>query len=544
LWAAGISGDRPIVLLRLEAERDSAAIAPVFAAQRYWQSKGIGADVVLLAKGEATALGALRAEAQRQSAQLDEPSAKLWAPASVFVLDASTSEAALREGLASAARILLDGSAGWPQDATVASGAAPTPAPILPAHAPRRFPEGVGADPFAQRGALEFDNGWGGFGDDGATYEIRLDGDECTPGPWSNVVANDQFGFLVTAEGGGYSWSINSQQNPLTPWPNDPVSDVARDAIYLRDLDDGALWSAGASPARAPGARYRTVHGQGFSRLHAQAQGIDSELLLLVPTEDSVKLGRLRLHNRSGRRRRLSVTAYVQWALGANGSVPAPFVTTALDEGTGAVFASNAWRPDFGDRVAFLDLGGCQQSCTGDRREFLGALGEEARPAALMAGGALSGRVGAGLDPCAALQCELTLEPGEGVELLTLLGDAGSSAEAGALVRRYREADIDVLLAQATGLWDAILGSVQVRTPDRAMDLILNRWLPYQVLACRVWARTAALARWRRCRCVRANQRARIRQRLGRLRRRRRHLPDPARGRRVHARALEQRRRQ
>jgi cyclic beta-1,2-glucan synthetase len=491
LWAAGISGDRPIVLLRLDAASEGRAIDTVFAAQRYWQAKGIGADVVLLAAGGTGALATLQEAAKRQTAQLDDAKAKPHAPAAVFVLDASTAEPALRDGLASAARIVLDGTAGWPPDAPATSPAARAGAPMLPARAPRRLPAGDGVDAFDRPGVLEFDNGWGGFANDGATYEIRLEGDECTPGPWSNVVANEQFGFLVTAEGGGYSWSINSQQNPLTPWPNDPVSDVARDAIYLRDLDDGALWSASASPARAPGARYRSVHGHGFSRLHARAQGIDSELLLLVPGEDPVKLGRLRLYNRSGRARRLSVTAYVQWALGANGSVPAPFVATAFDEGTGALFARNAWRPDFADRIAFLDLGGCQQSGTGDRREFLGALGEEARPAALVAGGALSGRVGAGLDPCAALQYELTLEPGEGVELLTLLGDAGSAAEAGALVRRYREANIDALLAQATGLWDSILGSVQVRTPDRAMDLLLNRWLPYQVLACRVWARTA-----------------------------------------------------
>ena len=491
LWAAGISGDRPIVLLRLDAARDIASIEPVFAAQRYWQANGIGADVVLLAEGDAAGIASLKTLAEPQSATLDMGKAR--ASGAVFVLDATTIEAGLRDGLATAARIVLEGRSGWSPPAPdhaprvpvgAASAATPRPPrPISPSHLDTK-------GTLESAGVREFDNSWGGFADDGASYAITLEGDDCTPGPWSNVVANAEFGFLVTAEGGGYSWSINSQQNPLTPWPNDPVSDVPRDAIYLRDLDDGALWSATASPARAPGARYGIVHGQGFSRLHADAHGIASDLLLLVPTADPVKIGRLRLHNRSDRMRRLSVTAYAQWALGANGSVPAPFVSTEVDAATGALFARNAWRPDFADRVAFLDLGGCQQSCTGDRGEFLGLLGEEARPAALVAGTALSGRVGAGLDPCAALQCEVTLQPGEGVELITLLGDAGSAAEASALVARYREADIDAVLAQATGLWSDILDTVQVRTPDRAMDILLNRWLPYQVLGCRVWART------------------------------------------------------
>jgi cyclic beta-1,2-glucan synthetase len=184
------------------------------------------------------------------------------------------------------------------------------------------------------------------------------------------------------------------------------------------------------------------------------------------------------------------VSAYVQWALGANGTVPAPFVQTAF-AADGALHACNAWRPDFDGRVAFLDLGGAQQAGTADRREFLGDLGDEARPAALLGDAPLSGRAGAGLDPCGALQCVVTLAPGEGLELRTLLGDAGSEAEAASLVARYREADIDAVLAEATGLWRDILDTVQVRTPDRAMDIVLNHWLPYQVLACRVWARTA-----------------------------------------------------
>ncbi len=498
LWGAGISGDRPIMLLSLAAQAPGTddALTTAFAAQRYWQAQGLAADLVVLAPGDAGAEPAWTQRVQAQSAAL-EPGKDL-VPSAVFLLDAATLAPDLRDGLWSVARVVLDGTSGWPAAATsdgasTAAGTAGWSAAQV-VQTPRRL---SGVELSAWKSAdtqvtlREFDNGWGGFSADGASYSIHLQGDDCTPSPWSNVVANAQFGFLLTAEGGGYSWSVNSQQNALTPWPNDPVSDVPRDTIYLRDLDDGALWSASASPARAAGGRYRTEHGKGFSRLHAAAHGIASDLLLLVPVDDPVKIGRLRLRNDSGRTRRLSVTAYVQWSLGANGTVPAPHVSTACDSGTGALLARNTWRPDFADRIAFLDLGGCQQSATGDRREFLGPLGEEARPAALLRGGPLSGRVGAGLDPCAALQCEISLAPGEGVELLTLLGDADSADHASALVSRYRTADIDAVLAAATGLWRDLLDTVQVRTPDRAMDVLLNHWLPYQVLACRVWARTA-----------------------------------------------------
>jgi cyclic beta-1,2-glucan synthetase len=232
-------------------------------------------------------------------------------------------------------------------------------------------------------------------------------------------------------------------------------------------------------------------HGAGYSRFEHESHGIALDLLQLVPRTDPVKISRLTIENRSGRARRLSITAYVEWVLGASRAASAPYVVTSLEPETGAIFARNCWNEEFPGRVAFADLGGRQEAWTSDRTEFLGRNGSLDRPAALAPGETLSGRVGAGLDPCGALQTTVELSPGRRAEVLFLLGEADSAEEAKELVRRYRRANLDALLEEVERMWDDILGALQIRTPDRSMDILVNRWLLYQTLACRVWARSA-----------------------------------------------------
>ncbi len=484
LWGRAISGDRPIVLLRIADAAGLPRAQELLQAQRYWRSGRLAADVVLL---DVSGSGALAesmqpmVEAQQTALKAGEGQVR----AEVFVLHEDQLDQATREGLVTAARIVLDAAGPWPDGTLAPVGAAP---PSLPA---ARSPQACLAWSSADLPALEFANGHGGFAPDSGEYLIELHGEDCTPAPWVNVVANPDFGFLVSAEGSGYAWSQNSQQNPLTPWPNDPVSDAPHEVLYLRDEDSGVCWSATAAPVRVPDARYRVRHGAGYSCFDTEAHGIAIELLQFVPARDPLKLSRLRLCNRSAQRRRLSLTAYVEWALGANGTVPAPYVVSALAGGSGALLARNPWRAEFNQRVAFLDLGGVQQSASADRASFLGRHGTLAAPAAMRDGGPLDGRIGAGLDPCAALRTELELAPGEAIELRVLLGDAASADEAAALIARYREADLDAVFDEARGQWGSVLGAVQVHTPDRAMDLMLNHWLLYQTLACRLWARTA-----------------------------------------------------
>jgi cyclic beta-1,2-glucan synthetase len=284
---------------------------------------------------------------------------------------------------------------------------------------------------------------------------------------------------------------VNSQQHQLTPWSNDPVSDRPGDVLYVRDEDDGALWTPTALPIREDASPYVVSHGQGYSRFEHASHGVSLALLQFVPPEDPIKISRLRITNRSGRSRRLSITAYVEWALGASRAASAPFVATEIDPETHTMLARNHWATGFGARVAFADLGGRQRSWTGDRREFLGRNGTLDRPASLADRTPFTNTVGGGFDPCGALQTVMELEPDGVGEIVFFLGEAATKEEALSLVTRYRTADLDGVFSAATGAWQRILGTVQVKTPDRALDVLLNHWLLYQTLACRVWARAA-----------------------------------------------------
>jgi cyclic beta-1,2-glucan synthetase len=312
-----------------------------------------------------------------------------------------------------------------------------------------------------------------------------------TPAPWINVIANPSFGFQVSESGSGYTWSLNSRENQLTPWSNDPVSDPSGETIYVRDEDTGELWSPTVLPIREEAWPYTARHGQGYSRFEHTSHGISLDLLQFVPLADPIKISRLTIENHSGRSRRLSVTAYVEWVLGVSRSGSAPFIVTEIDAETGAMLARNAWNSEFGHRVAFADLSGSQSSWTGDRTEFLGRNGTPDHPASLERGDRLSGKVGAGFDPCGALQTMVELDAGGRTEIVLFLGEAATTEEARTLVALYRGVDLDEAVRAVTKRWDDVLGTVQVTTPDRAMNVMLNRWLLYQTLACRVWSRSA-----------------------------------------------------
>ena len=284
---------------------------------------------------------------------------------------------------------------------------------------------------------------------------------------------------------------MNSQANQLTPWSNDPVCDRPGEALYIRDEQSGVLWTPTALPIRENAGQYVARHGQGYSRFAYSSHGISLELLEFVPNSDPIKISQLRIKNNSRRNRRLSVTAYLEWVLAASRSTSVPFISTEIDPLTGAMFARNPWSTEFRDRVAFADLAGRQLSWTGDRKEFLGRNGTLDRPAALAGGTPLSNRVGAGLDPCCAMQTRVELKPGGQAEIIVFLGEATTEEEAQSLVSRYRTMNLDTVFRAVTTFWNDALGTVQVKTPDRSMDVMLNRWLLYQTLACRVWARSA-----------------------------------------------------
>ena len=490
LWAQGISGDIPIVLVRIDDIEDIAIVGQLLRAHEYWRMKQLAVDLVLLNERVSSYVQDLQIalETMVRTSQSHPRVGVDGARGSVFVLRIDLISRETRALLPSVARVVLTGRYGSLSDQLDRFWEAHSTAPLPP----RRFRPAEVPPSVTATVDLEFFNGLGGFAANGREYVTILGAGQSTPAPWINVISNASFGFQVAVEGGGYTWSVNSRENQLTPWSNDPVTDRPGEVIFLRDEDTGELWGPTALPIRDEAAPYIARHGQGYSRFEHAAHGIELDLLQYVPLDDPIKISRLTIRNTSARARRLSVTAYVEWVLGPSRSASAPFIVTEIEPETGALLARNPWNAAFGSRVAFADLAGRQTTWTGDRREFLGRNGTLNNPAALArAASALSKRVGAGLDPCGVLQAPLELAPGATAEIVFFLGEAAAAADAQSLIARYREADLDAVFRAVVQHWDDVLGTVQVTTPDRSMDIMLNRWLLYQTIACRVWARSA-----------------------------------------------------
>ena len=484
LWRVGISGDLPIVLVRIADVHELGLARQLVKASEYWRAKGLAFDLVLLNERGSSYVQdlqvALEALVRAGQAQGEHGPA-----GRTMVLRADLVAPETRDRIIAVARVVLSGQGGTLSEQLdrVSETAVPGPA------APKRRPLAP-VPPAAPTPELDFFNGLGGFADEGREYVTVLAPGQVTPAPWINVIANPGFGFQVSADGAGCTWARNSREHQLTPWSNDPVADPTGEALFLRDEETGEFWCPTASPIRDEGATYIARHGRGYSRFEHSSHGVDLQLLQFVPLSDPIKVSRLRIRNTSGRTRRLSVTGYVEWVLGPSRAAVAPFTITRADPLTGAILAHNPWNPAFGAPVAFADLGGRQTSWTGDRREFIGRNGALTAPAALVTRGPFSGALGAGLDPCAALQTTIELPPDGTCEVLFLLGEGADEAAAQALIGRYRSADLEAALADVRAHWDRILGAVQVKTPDRSMDVMLNGWLLYQTLACRIWARS------------------------------------------------------
>ena len=489
LWTHGISGDLPIVLVRIDDTDDLGMVRQLLRAFEYWRLKKLAVDLVFLNERESSYVQDLQValETQARSALSRPPVRGEPTRGGIFVLRSDIISSDARLALLAAARAVLLSRRGSlaEQIDRLEQGALPA-AP--PAAASNSFAEP--ATPEADVPATEFFNGTGGFAVDPDEYVTVLKDGESTPAPWINVVGNAGFGFQVSAEGSGSTWAGNSRENRLTPWSNDPVGDRPGEAIYLRDVESGALWGPTALPVRHESGIYVARHGRGYSRFEHNRHGIALDLLQFVPLDAPVKVSRLRIRNLSGRPRHLSVTAYAEWVLGTLPGATGPYVSTEVDPATGGLLARNLWRGADG-RVAFVDLGGRQMAWTGDRAEFIGRNGTVERPAALASGSALSGRTGAGLDPCGALQTSVALAADESIELVWLIGEAATPPDARAMIEHWRGADLDAALTAVREDWREVLGTVAVKTPDRAFDLMMNGWLLYQTLACRVQARSA-----------------------------------------------------
>ncbi len=481
LWPHGISGDAPIMLVTIADMRDIGLIRQMLRAHSYWRAHGFGADLVILNE---------EANGYEHPLRTQLEGLVRTHSTAAFLLGSDQLSQEDRTLLLAAARVVLVAARGTlPQQLGLAAG--------LPE--PPRFPvrKRAVADPSAPLPfrELHYFNGLGGFTDEGREYAIYLGPGAHTPAPWVNVIANPVFGTLVGETGSGFTWYGNSQRNRLTAWSNDPVTDPASEVLYIRDEESGTYWTPTASPIREESA-YRASHGAGYTVFEHNSHGIEQELTVFVPMDEQggqpIKLQRLRLKNDTSRPRRLSITYYVEWTLGENRESSQMHVTSSWDEEAGALIARNRYHPEYGNRVAFAAISPSADTFTADRTMFVGRNRSLERPAA-MDRTELSSRTGAGLDPCAALQTAVEIAPGATVEVVCMMGQVESERQVLALVPAYRTAAaVDTALERTAAWWDGLLGTVEVQTPEFAANFLINRWLLYQSLSCRIWGRSAS----------------------------------------------------
>ncbi|MHB1423233.1 MAG: GH36-type glycosyl hydrolase domain-containing protein [Gemmataceae bacterium] len=548
LWRYGISGDNPILLVHAGALEDLPLVRHLLAAHAYWHMKNFTVDLVILCEHAVSYIEELFQKIQ-EAVRSCPSHALADKPGGVFVRKGAQMPKEDQILLQFAARVVLFG-----RNGTLSRQLAELVDPTAPASPVtelfkrkrrQRKARGTTDASVELPPDLLFANGFGGFTPDGREYCILVRGEgrgawgeksgawrlargekndpssltmrhaphatrhPLPPAPWVNVVANPRCGFLVSESGLGCTWTGNSQQFRLTPWSNDPTSDPLSEIVYLRDHDSGEVWTPTPRPLGLDAATL-VRHGQGYTRFEQRSHGLTQELRVFAAAEEPIKMIALRVWNSSGRGRRLSVTYYAEWVLGSVRDQALMNVRTHVDDQSGALLADNPFVADFAEQVAFVDVNVRPRAFTCDRTEFLGRNGSVEAPAVLGHAG-LSGRVGPGLDPCAAVQTTMELPPGEEREVVFFLGSAKDVSTVRELLRRYKEVEgalaprvlsvsrsdsatpsrVRAVWEEVRQRWDHLLTAVQVQTPDPAVDVLVNRWLVYQVLSCRVWGRSA-----------------------------------------------------
>ncbi|GGA88624.1 protein ndvB [Brucella endophytica] len=510
LWPLSISGDFPIFALRMDDEAAFDLLREVLKAQEYWRAKGLVVDVVAINerafsyaqdfhRGIEWVADSYRARgvwagprqhifAVRRDQMSEETYNTLLASARIVMhaQNGSLAEQLRRTqeisgDLAARSESIIEAESAVSAAERAAEIAKPlVTTPVLPVKE-RALPDGTD---------LQFWNGYGGFDTDG-DYVVRLNGQRVTPHPWINVISNPNFGFHVSAEGAAFTWAGNSRDFQLTPWANDPVANRPGEAIYVVDLDSGEASSPVAAVLRDEEADYEAKLGAGYARFASERDGTAMTLTHIVDPAEPVRMSKLVISNRGRAVRRLRVYAYVEWVLGNVRSRTAPFIVPAHDEKLGALFARNPYQVDKSGQVAFFAASRQPSSVSSDRVEFIGNTGSVEEPDTVLQGRPLSNTVEAGRDPCAALAFDLEIAPGKEEEIIFYLGCTEGETEARRLVAAQRVKSFEDTLEASRVLWRDFLGSLQVKTPDPAFDLMVNRWLPYQSLACRIWARAA-----------------------------------------------------
>ncbi|MFA6236469.1 MAG: glucoamylase family protein [Bacteriovorax sp.] len=489
LWAHGISGDNPLLVLNVAGERDILLVRLLLRAHEYLRLKRIYFDMVIISNELASYRMSFHDELIRQT-QASGTFELLNKSGGIFLLSGNTLPEEDKLMFSAYARVEIDSNRGSLKE-QLQRIKSKTFFPKFHIEQRKATNKKKYKNIPISMPRLEFFNGLGGFSPEGDQYVLYLGNEQSPPAPWINVIANsDNFGFLVSENGSGYTWSANSRENRLTPWSNDPVSDQGGEAIYIRDEETHEVWSPCPWPIRTE-SPYLIRHGMGFSKFEYNGYGLGHELIFFASLNDHVKIARLTLKNHGSIKRKISLTFFAEWILGNNKAQSSHFIVTEKPEYSKALTARNPFSNDFHGRMAFVAISEDISSYTCDRSEFLGRNGSFQNPLGMRMP-MLKNKAGAGLDPCGALRSTLEIGPEEEIVVILLLGQASDGVEVARLINLYLDKNyVSTCLEEVHQFWKKTTGTIQIKTPAPELDFMCNHWLLYQTLSCRIWARSA-----------------------------------------------------
>ncbi len=481
LWRYGISGDLPIVLVVVNKNDQVEILIEVLKAQEYWRLMDLKVDLILLSEEEYTynlPLNQLVSDIVLSSQTQDFANRV----SHVFVLDKNkilTEDIPLFYAVAS---LVFKGDKG-----TMSQQIKREQKLELPKLMDfKELPSNISSAP-SKLPPLQYFNGLGGFNEKGNEYIIKIVNGQDTPAPWINVISNDKFGFLVSESGSGHTWSENSRENKLTPWSNDPVSDPPGEYLYLRDEDNGQVWTITPLPIREK-EDYVIHHGFGYSIFEHKSNEVEQKLTMFVPVSESVKLSLVSLKNTSTKKKNISLTYCVKPILGVIRKDSIQHIKVNSDN-SGALLLQNSYNEDFSDEICFIEASIKERTFTSDGKEIFGS-GDTDSPDCLKREH-LSGNLEIGMDPYGAIQIKVDLEPNESKEIVFQLGAGKALSQIKELMEKYRSLEnTKEALEKVKEFWTEKLQGVQVDIPTKSMKLLLNGWLQYQLISSRLWARS------------------------------------------------------
>jgi cyclic beta-1,2-glucan synthetase len=500
LWPFGVSGDLPIVLVRVNQSRQLNFVRELLVAQEFWAFGQFHVDLVILNCLPGSYIDELQEQLERLIRET--PRRVEVRPGKAFVLRCSQLSTEQMQLFEAVAAVVLEAARGW-SNAALLPQSRPTNVPTTPLvplprrHFLKKLPirpssatESIRDAIEREKAELELWNGYGGFADDGREYHILTSAERPTPMPWSNVIANERFGCLVTESGGGYTWAENSRENKLTTWCNDPITDAPSEQFYLRDGASDEVWPLFGGAPKSTATR-SVRHGCGWSRWAWSIPGLSANITISIAANDPVKFLEVQLQNETTTPREVFLSYFAELVLGVcREETQMQLVTEILPE-TQTLLARNGYHPEFPDQVVFLRAIGGEAFATGDRTSFLGRNGNVDQPTGAKSS-VTNGCAGAGLDPCGAVQSRISLGSMQTASITIVLGRGANRQEAEMLLERYsRETAILQAHEAARDRWEDVLNAVQIETPNRTFDLLTNRWSLYQVLSCRLWGRSA-----------------------------------------------------